>query len=333
MRKHGVALALMLAVLAPAAGAEPPKTSPRPTPRPLLVAAVPPAAVAAVVAAPADALVAVVASPAMMGVTADLRPRPRPFDRVATAAVDPGTPLSQGAEIDAETVVELSAAPMPRPNPRPTVFSAGDSNSAAVIAEPERPAKKGWSLFKTAAVRNPQSPESLLPKKGSVCGDPAIRGQELAPVVSRVKGCGIDSPVEVTQIAGVRLSQPATVTCETALAAKSWIERGLQSAFAKDPVKVMHIAGSYVCRPRNGIRGNKVSEHGRGKALDISGFTLTSGKVLSVAGDYRRSKPIKAAHKAACGPFGTTLGPGSDGHHEDHLHFDVAQHRSGSYCR
>lgn len=325
MRKHGVALALMLGVLASAAGAEAPKSSPFPKPRPVVAPAAAPAA--------ADALVAVVASPAALGVTADLRPRPRPFDRVAALA-EPAAPLAEGPEIDASTVVELSAAPItPRPSPRPTVFSAGNAAEAAVIAEPERPAKKGWSLFKTAAVRNPQSPESLLPKKGSVCGDPAIRGQELAPVVSRVKGCGIESPVEVTQIAGVKLSQPATVTCETARAAKSWIESGLQSAFAKDPVKVMHIAGSYVCRPRNGIRGNKVSEHGRGKALDISGFTLASGKVLSVQSDYRRSKPIKAAHKAACGTFGTTLGPGSDGHHEDHLHFDVARHRSGSYCR
>lgn len=131
----------------------------------------------------------------------------------------------------------------------------------------------------------------------------------------------------------VKPSQPATITCETALATKSWIEKGVQPAFGKDPVKVLQIAGSYVCRPRNGIRGNKVSEHGRGKAIDVSGFTLTSGKTLSIQGDWRKYKAIKASHKAACGIFGTTLGPGSDGHHEDHLHFDVASHRNGAYCR
>lgn len=290
------ALALMLALGAPVAAlAEAPVKSPLPRPRPAL---------------PDAGLVAVVSTASQMGVTADLRPRPRPAG-LGTAAP---------AQIDADSVVELAAA---LPQPRP----------AGLGASAELPGKKGWSLFKTAAVRNPQTPEALMPKKGSVCGDPAIRGRTLAPVVSRVKGCGIDAPVEVTQIAGIKLSQPATVTCETAQAARHWIETGLQPAFARDPVKVLHIAGSYVCRPRNGIRGNKVSEHGRGKALDISGFTLTSGKVLSVAGDYRRSKPIKAAHKAACGPFGTTLGPGSDGHHEDHLHFDVARHRNGGYCR
>jgi hypothetical protein len=27
------------------------------------------------------------------------------------------------------------------------------------------------------------------------------------------------------------------------------------------------------------------------------------------------------------------LGPGSDGFHEDHLHYDVARHGGGAYCR
>ncbi len=83
------------------------------------------------------------------------------------------------------------------------------------------------------------------------------------------------------------------------------------------------------------MRGAKVSEHGRGKAIDISGFVLADGSRLSIAKDWRRNngKMIKAAHKSACGTFGTTLGPGSDGYHEDHLHFDTANYRSGSYCR
>jgi hypothetical protein len=38
-------------------------------------------------------------------------------------------------------------------------------------------------------------------------------------------------------------------------------------------------------------------------------------------------------HKAACGPFGTVLGPNSNRFHQDHFHFDTARYRSGSYCR
>jgi hypothetical protein len=36
--------------------------------------------------------------------------------------------------------------------------------------------------------------------------------------------------------------------------------------------------------------------------------------------------------KAACGPFNTVLGPGSDPFHGDHFHLDTARGR-GPYCR
>ncbi|HBD89380.1 MAG: hypothetical protein A2092_00415 [Rhodobacteraceae bacterium GWE1_64_9] len=306
--KMAVALALGLAFVAGGASANGLGTSPHPKPRP---------GSAAVTIPLADPMVATVSTANAPVLAPVMRPRPRPENLIVALA-----PVAEPV-IDEASVVDLAGAVRPPP-PRPGDLAA---------AVEETPKRKGWGIFKAAAVRNPQSKESLMPKKGSVCGDPSIRGETLARVVSKVKGCGIEDPVKVTAIAGVKLSQPATITCETALATKSWIEKGVQPAFGKDPVKVLQIAGSYVCRPRNGIRGNKVSEHGRGKAIDVSGFTLTSGKTLSIQGDWRKYKTIKASHKAACGIFGTTLGPGSDGHHEDHLHFDVASHRNGAYCR
>jgi len=58
--------------------------------------------------------------------------------------------------------------------------------------------------------------------------------------------------------------------------------------------------------------------------------------VMSVLRDFRSgpfSAALKAMHRAACGIFGTTLGPGSDRYHENHFHYDTARHRSGPYCR
>ncbi len=144
-------------------------------------------------------------------------------------------------------------------------------------------------------------------------------------------GCGIANPVKVTSVAGVRLSQPATLDCDTARALKTWVERGLLPAYGRAKVVEMQVAGHYVCRTRNHKAGAKVSEHGKGRAIDIAGFTFSNGKSVLVARNF--DKPMRKAHKAACGIFGTTLGPGSDGMHEDHLHFDTAKHRSGSYCR
>lgn len=88
-----------------------------------------------------------------------------------------------------------------------------------------------------------------------------------------------------------------------------------------------------MCRTRNHKKGAKVSEHGKGRALDISGFVLADGRALSVVRDYRKSRAMKASHRAACGSFGTTLGPGSDGMHEDHLHMDIVGYRNGTYCK
>lgn len=252
-----------------------------------------------------------------------MKPQPRPdglAERYAKVLEDLAAP-----KIDPGSVTEVAALtlvkPLTRPKPRPANLDTTRRKEA-----PEA------RVQKAAAVRTLPGKSAVLSQKGSVCGDPSIRGQTIAPITSRVQGCGIADPVKVTEIAGVKLSPAATITCDTAQAAKSWIERGVQPAFDHQVVK-LQIAGSYVCRPRNGKKGAKVSEHARGRAIDVAAFVLADGRSLSVLGDYRKSRAIKAAHKSACGPFGTTLGPGSDGHHEDHLHMDIVSYRNGRYCK
>jgi hypothetical protein len=93
----------------------------------------------------------------------------------------------------------------------------------------------------------------------------------------------------------------------------------------------LQIAAHYICRSRNNVKGAKISEHGKGRAVDISAFILTDGRVLTVSGNY--NKTLRRIYKAACGFFKTTLGPGSDGYHEDHFHFDTSVRSGGAYCR
>lgn len=228
-------------------------------------------------------------------------------------------PAALAAPVPAGLTVTVARAPsgMLRPMPRPEALLA----SAPV----QQPAKSGLG-----ALFGSRKPKKSVATDGFVCGDPDIRGDELAPVTSKVKGCGIEEPVRVTSIDGIRLRGTATVDCATAIALKKWIGQGMRPAMIKEVVE-LQIAGSYVCRPRNNVRGNKISEHGRGKAVDISAFVFADGTAWTVSGDYNRQ--MRKAHKAACGIFGTTLGPGSDGYHEDHLHFDTAGYRNGPYCR
>ena len=229
---------------------------------------------------------------------------------------------------------QISLRPLPRPV---AVTAATPEPKTGIILRPQ-PRPKG---IETAA-RNPANgllgrlfgSKARAPVKGSVCGDRAIRGTEVEAIAGRLTGCGIADPVRVTEVAGVKLSTPATLHCDTAKALKTWVEDAVQPAFANKVVQ-LRVAASYSCRPRNSKKGARISEHGKGRAIDISGFRLSDGQELTVLADYkaRQGAPIRKAHKAACGTFGTTLGPGSDGHHMDHLHLDVASYRSGAYCR
>lgn len=227
-------------------------------------------------------------------------PRPAGFGNASLMAAPVVVPV----------LAATAATPAPRPRPTGLIAAAADAPAPAASGE------KG----KTEKAR-----------KGQICGDPAIKGEALAPIAAKTKGCGLDEPVRVTEIAGITLSPAATISCETAEAMKSWITKALPKAFGKREVIELRVAASYICRTRNNRKGAKISEHGKGNAIDISAFVLSDGKVLTVEDDY--GKAIRKAHKAACGIFGTTLGPGSDGFHEDHLHFDTAQHYGGPYCR
>lgn len=193
----------------------------------------------------------------------------------------------------------------PRPKPRPDV----SVQTVALAPKPQNPAN--GSL------------------KGSVCQRPEIKGKALPPIKSRTKGCNVPEPVLVSEISGVRLVPPATINCEEAKALSLWVTTGLQPAFGNSVVR-LNVADSYACRPRNNMPGNPVSVHGLGQAIDIGGFLTASGRTYTVAENY--GSQIKAAQKAGCGIFHTILGPGSDGYHESHIHFDVARHGGGDYC-
>jgi hypothetical protein len=244
------------------------------------------------------------------GLASSLFPQARP-DVAAVAPAD--------AAIAADTTPDVTpvdpAAPV---DPELAAVAIG----AALAAVRARPAAAA------AALQTSDAPPA--PRGNGICGNPALTGQAIDRIRSRTNGCGVEEPVQITEVAGVRLSTPATMDCVTANALAQWVEQGLQPAYDNQVVG-LQVAGHYICRTRNHIRGARISEHGRGKAIDIAGIILADGTVQTVAGNWNRA--MRAAYQAGCGIFGTTLGPGSDGYHEDHMHFDTANHRNGPYCR
>lgn len=226
----------------------------------------------------------------------------------------------------------------PRPAPRPEAPAIAELPETAVRAAipPLRPLPKPRaSVLKVAAAAVAAKP-GKPGRKGSVCGVPGIKGVPIAPIPAKVRGCGLSEGVKVTSVSGVALSQPAIIDCTTAKSLHNWVENGIRPAVGKigGGLAGLEVAASYNCRTRNNQKGAKVSEHGRGHAVDLSGVRLANGEVISVLKGWKsRPKVVKAIHRSACGTFGTVLGPNSDRFHQDHIHVDTARYRSGAYCR
>jgi len=126
--------------------------------------------------------------------------------------------------------------------------------------------------------------------------------------------------------------------CTTAKTLKSWVDGGMKPAVGRrgGGVSQIRVVAHYACRNRNNQAGGKLSEHAKGRAIDIAGFTLRDGTKISVLEGWNTQRDgavLRQMHAKACGPFGTVLGPNANRFHRDHFHFDTARYRSGSYCR
>ncbi|MGR3570353.1 extensin-like domain-containing protein [Brevirhabdus sp.] len=249
---------------------------------------------------------------------------------------------------------ERSARPLPRPLPRmeagqgvritaAALIAAIGGSDLSAVARSARPLArprglKGPSELELASIHIRRGNQRIAKGlQGSVCGDPNIRGRVIDPVRGR-GSCGIPNAVRVEAVEGVRLSTPTRMDCNTAKALKSWVRKGVNPTLAGigGGADVLRVAAGYSCRTRNSRKGAKLSEHARGRAIDISGITLKNGATLSVLKGWSRrgeGRRLRRLHSAACGPFGTVLGPDSDRYHKDHFHLDTARYRSGSYCR
>jgi len=129
----------------------------------------------------------------------------------------------------------------------------------------------------------------------------------------------------------VPLSPPATLRCPMAEALAHFLRNDMAPAANElgAPLAAVVNYDSYDCRGRNRVAGAKISEHGKGNAIDIRGVKLTNGNVVELTSPIVSKSFRERIRLAACGRFSTVLGPGSDGYHESHVHFDLAERRHG----
>jgi len=263
-----------------------------------------------------------------------LRPHARPVRRkdATTTQVTQKTAQITATQTAASARNTEAARPANLDRPGAASKPQASSTGGGGLFKSLRPLLRSGKVTKEArAIRRTR-------KKGAVCGDLAIQGTPVGRVTGHINGCGVENAVSVRSVSGVALSKQSVMDCNTAKRLKHWVDAGLKPSVGRrgGGVAKIKVAAHYSCRTRNNKRGAKLSEHGKGRAIDISGLYLRDGTEVSVLKHWNSrtyGKMMRDMHRTACGPFGTVLGPKADRHHLDHFHFDTARYRSGAYCR
>lgn len=264
---------------------------------------------------------------------------------------------------------EPASVDVPKPEPRPQDDSASSDEPDEAAGEDEGPAedadedeseREGEPAYvspdearTSPEERAPETPDFDVTPQESVEAARAVedaraceaeltaRGARftVSPSVSEGE-CGVLRPVSLTRTSsGVALGADTRMLCRTALAFDIWVTEGVVPAaretLGADAPSAIGEVSTYVCRDR--ARESGVSEHGRGSAIDVGAFAWEKRAPVAVEAQDAGSPEdrfLAAVRRAACGPFKTVLGPGTDADHADHLHLDIAARSNGStYCR
>lgn len=285
-------------------------------------------------------------------------PLPRPKPAIVQAQDEAATPRT------------AMRVPLPRPKPQPA--QAGEAPAAParkLMTGRDIPLRAGAggeisvSLADIGRERDPEASRELTPgeDKGAHWSAAQIKEArdrcafvlaatnieaETEDATGGPGGCGIAAPVKVAAFGAVDIKPSATLNCPMALAVYKWMTDIVQPAARKyfgEPVVAIRNAASYSCRRRNNAGRGRISEHSFGNALDISAFTLASGRSITVEGDWStfgsflglndRASFLKTIHAGACGSFSTVMGPRANALHENHFHIDLGRGGYYKFCR
>lgn len=209
------------------------------------------------------------------------------------------------------------AAEVPLPHPRPPIWiepqsfreAAGlDFDPAGVTSEPTECDKRILAI----AVVEP------LPR---LIGPGACGGSDMLRLVAALRPDG----------ARIEIRPAPTLRCEFAESVAAWLrdEAAPRADRLGAPLRTVETFDDFECRGRNRVAGAKLSEHGKGNAVDVSSFVLADGRAFGLA-DIAVAKEFREEIRdSACRRFTTVLGPGADAQHESHIHLDLIERHQG----
>lgn len=224
-------------------------------------------------------------------------------------------------------------AETPMPAARPTALSVkpADPESAFREAAPAAPVATAARPVRPAAASDSPCTDLLAENIAAVQFTHAASG------LSGGDLCGDEAPVRLAAVrlrdgSSVELLPAVLAKCGMALEFARWVRDDVAEAarLSGGALRRIAIAASYSCRPRNNIKGQKLSEHGLANAVDISAITLADGRTFTIFSPLAPAILLANIRASACTRFTTVLGPGADAAHANHIHLDLAQRR-GDY--
>lgn len=303
-------------------------------------------------------------------------PAPSSAEAVPLPRMRPALAPETASAAATETVGGFKAPPAPAPAPQFSEADEGDGVGGYIAPAPESAASPPDDATLAYAPALPPLPRlnprladamASLPTNNKAAAGKPIQLAALPPAddvggavdMARLNalgvsakplpaisdgGCGMPDPVALASLDGgeVPLTGEPRVNHAVAATFATWVRDTVEPA-AKSllggELTGLRIADSYNCRTRDHIRGAKLSEHAHGNAIDVSAFRI--GKQwIEVGGSHSSDQQafLNKVRAAACGPFKTVLGPGSDSYHAEHFHLDLAQRRTGGpsrglYCK
>jgi hypothetical protein len=253
--------------------------------------------------------------------------------RIVAAPLEP-VPMPHVSPADGQT---LAVAPSPESKTLP----------AAAVVSPPLPTPAPARPVEVASLAPTSAPSTEVAEGGAVCrvalAELGATAQPLPPISEGA--CGMPDPVRLTALdhGALKIDGNATVDCAVATKLAHFVDTTIEpkaQATLGGKVTALRILDSYSCRNRDGLASAKLSEHAHGNAIDIGAFQI-DGKRWIAVGDssngIEENNFFVGVREAACGPFTTVLGPGSDSYHANHLHLDLIERRTagpshGLYC-
>jgi hypothetical protein len=160
-------------------------------------------------------------------------------------------------------------------------------------------------------------------------------GIRVSPAAERVveNGCGIQNAAYAEKL-DIAYSRGFVATCPMLAALIVFERQVVQPAalrhFGMKVIRIGHL-GSYSCRNIYGRETGRRSEHATANAIDIAAFTLTDGRVVSLARNWNRGGAgaafLREVDDGACRLFNVVLGPDYNAAHRDHFHLDMGRFR------